>query len=153
LAIPNLVFADPDTRPFYWNQKSRAVVTVSGFAGFEAAMTGVPVIVLGDASFSLLPSTMLCTVKNMEDFAVELKSLLRNHSRSESHLIAFIMANMQVGVDVNLYSDLLAKAGRITMDADDIATQISRLSGWISDDVNGSHSFMNMSHVIAPERN
>ncbi|WP_250657356.1 hypothetical protein [Alkalimarinus coralli] len=142
LDIPNVVFADPDTKPFFWNQKSRAVATVSGFAGFEAAMAGVPVIVLGDASFSLLPKTMIRTVKNMETFASELKCLLRNHSHSESHLLAYIMANMQVGVDVNLYSDLLAKSGRITMDTGDIATQISRLSDWMLHDLNGDHSFM-----------
>ena len=142
--IPNLVFADPDTRPFFWNKKSRAVVTVSGFAGFEAAMTGIPVVVLGDASFSLLPKTMLRTGKNMGDFAIELKSLLRDHVRSESHLLAYIMANMQVGVDVNLYSDLLAKSGRVTMDADNIETQISRLSDWMQGDLNDNHCFMKL---------
>ena len=141
LDIPNLVFADPDTKPFYWNQKSRAVVTVSGFAGFEAAMVGVPVIVLGDASFSLLPSTMLRTVKSMEVFAAEMKSLLQNYSRSERHLIAYIMANMQVGVDVNLYSDLLAKTGRISMNADDVATQISRLTDWMMSDLHCKHPY------------
>mgnify|MGYP000344219702 CR=1 FL=1 len=144
LDIPNLVFADPDTKPFYWNKKSRAVVTVSGFSGFEAAMTGVPVIVLGDASFSLLPKTMQRTVKNMENFAIELKSLLHDYVISESHLLAYIMANMQVGVDVNLYSDLLAKSGRITMDTDNIETQISRLSDWMLHDLNNNHRFMKL---------
>ena len=142
LDIPNLVFADPETKPFYWNQLAKAVITVSGFAGFEAAMVGTPVIVLGDASFSVLPSQMVRTVKDMGMLADEIKDLRNNYKQSEPHLLSYIMANMQVGVDVNLYSDLLVKSGRITMRADSVSSQIERLAGWLADDFNGKHGYI-----------
>lgn len=143
LDIPNLYFADMNTKPFYWNQLAKVVVTVSGFSGFEAAMVRTPVIVLGDASFSVLPRTMLRTVRDMALFSVELKDLLGTYRCSEDHLLAYIMANMQVGIDVNLYSELLEKSGRVTMSSDSAPSQIGRLAKWLVDDFMESHDFVN----------
>ena len=128
LEIPNIYFADPNTRPFYWIEKSKAVVTVSGFVGFEALAIGKPVIVLGDVAFSMLPSTMLRTVASMSDFGKQLLDLIKNFAIDRPALTAFIAGCMSEGAALNLYSDLLAKPGRNKNTAGDSESQLRVLA-------------------------
>jgi hypothetical protein len=128
LEIPNVYFADPNTRPFYWIEKSKAVVTVSGFVGFEALAIGKPVIVLGEVAYSMLPSSMLRTVASMSDFGNQLLDLMNNFSIDSPALTAFIAGCMSEGVAVNLYSDLLAKPGRNKNMAGDSESQLRMLA-------------------------
>lgn len=128
LEIPNIYFADPITHPFYWIEKSKAVVTVSGFVGFEALAIGKPVVVLGDVAYSMLPGTMLRTVESMSDFGEQLLDLIKNFSNDRHALTAFIAGCMSEGVAVNLYSDLLAKLGRNKNTAGDSESQLRMLA-------------------------
>ncbi len=128
LEIPNVYFADPNTRPFYWIEKANAVVTVSGFVGFEALAIGKPVVVLGSVAFSMLPSTMLRTVTSMSNFGDQLLDLIENFTIDQSALEAFVAACMSEGAAVNLYSDLLAKPGRNKTDAGDSESQLHGLA-------------------------
>jgi len=132
LEIPNVWFADPETRPFYWIEGAQAVATVSGFAGFEALMMGRPVIVLGDVAFSVLPRNMLRTVGAMSEVSSELADLLKEFRRDESALCAFVAACMQEGVAVNLYSDLLAKPGRNRTAESTVETQYDNLANHLA---------------------
>lgn len=133
LEIPNVWFADPETRPFYWIEGAQAVATVSGFAGFEALMMGRPVIVLGDVAFSVLPGNMLRTVGAMSEVSSELADLLKEFRRDESALCAFVAACMQEGVAVNLYSDLLAKPGRNRTAESAVEIQYDNLANHLAD--------------------
>jgi hypothetical protein len=128
LEIPNVYFADPDIRPFYWIEKAKAVVTVSGFVGFEALVIGKPVVVLGSVAFSMLPDTMLRSVASMSDFGRHLLELIENFSNDRLALQAFVAACMSEGTAVNLYSDLLAKPGRNKTDAGNSETQLNGLT-------------------------
>jgi len=132
LDIPNLYFADPSTRPFPWIERARAVATVSGFVGFEAMMTGCPVLVFGDAAYSVLPETMVRHVRCMSDVAAELKDLISNYQRDEDALRAFIAAFMGESVAVNLYSELLGKKGRSSEHEKDIFAQYVALAEHLS---------------------
>lgn len=127
LEIPNVWFADPDTRPFFWLESASAVATVSGFVGFEALMVGKPVLVLGDASFSVLPETMVRKIGALSDVASELRDLLVNFKQDNNILKAFVAACMSVGCSVNLYSELLAKPGRNSAASDTVEAQYQRL--------------------------
>jgi len=133
LEIPNVWFADPETRPFYWIEGAQAVATVSGFSGFEALMMGRPVIVLGDVAFSVLPGNMLRTVGAMSEVSSALADLLKEFRRDESALCAFVAACMQEGVAVNLYSDLLAKPGRNRTAESAVEIQYDNLANHLAD--------------------
>jgi hypothetical protein len=128
LLIPNVYFADPNTRPFYWIEKSKAVVTVSGFVGFEALAIGKPVIVLGEVAYSMLPSSMLRSVASMSDFGKQLLDLINNFSNDRHALTAFIASSMSEGAAVNLYSEVLAKPGRNKNKAGDSESQLRMLA-------------------------
>ncbi len=112
LEIPNLWFADSNLQPYYLIKEAKAVATISGFVGFEALMVGKPVLVLGDVSYSLMPTTMLRQVRSMSEFSNQLNELMQSFYTDEKALKAFISACMIEGCPVNLYSDLLNKQGR-----------------------------------------
>jgi len=131
LEIPNLWFAAPETRPFYWIEQSQAVATVSGFVGFEALMIGKPVLVLGDVAYSKLPHDMLRQIGPLSEVSSQLEDLLKTFFRDESALRAFVAACMGEGVAINLYSDLLAKPGRNRTAETDIEIQYADLTGML----------------------
>lgn len=128
LEIPNLWFAAPDTRPFYWIEQARAVATVSGFVGFEALMIGRPVLVMGNVSYSLMPRHMLRIIGPLSDISSQLEDLLNKFHRDELALRSFVAACMYEGVQINLYSDLLDKPARNRPDELNIEEQYERLS-------------------------
>ncbi len=132
LEIPNLWFADPESRPFYWVEQAQAVATVSGFVGFEALMIGRPVLVLGDVAFSILPRHMVRKIEALSDFSGQLEDLLKTFCRDEAALCAFVAACMEEGVAVNLYSDLLAKPGRSRTAEASVETQYAALASILS---------------------
>lgn len=130
LEIPNVYFIDPQIRPFSIIQAAQAVIVISGFVGFEALVIGKPVIALGDVFYNVLPESMIRSVKSMSDFQVVFKDLIRDYCKDENALVAFIAASMSQSVDVNLYSDLLKKAGRVSFGGDPADDQIKRLADY-----------------------
>ena len=72
----NVRMIDPSVSTFDLIQKSRAVVTVTGTAGWEAYLLGKPVIVLGTIFYNFLPSVLYAQID--DDFAVKIKDYLEN---------------------------------------------------------------------------
>ena len=136
LNIPNVLFASPETRPFQWIKKAKAVVTVSGFVGMEALAVGKPVLVLGEVSFSMLPDTLLRKVSSMSDLGHQLIDLIANFSMDSNALNAYVAACMSQGVRVNLYNDLLSKPGRNKGSELNVQNQYSELSKLLVDKLN-----------------
>ncbi len=112
--IPNVVFAHPDEPAAPFIQQARAVVTLSSFVGFEAAVAGVPVVVLGNTNITLLPETMVRRVGALEDLPGALQAAMNDYAPDEDALTALVAALISESVPVNLWSGLLAKAGRET---------------------------------------
>lgn len=110
--IPNVVFVHPEESTAAVIQHAQAVVTLSGFVGFEAAVAGVPVVVMGNSILRLLPETMARRVAAPEDLPKTLHKLIQNYAPDEAALTALVAALVADAVPVNLWSDLLGKAGR-----------------------------------------
>jgi hypothetical protein len=110
--IPNVVFIDPDESTARVIRSAQAVAVLSGFVGFEAALAGVPVVVLGNTFTSLLPKSMVRRVPAWEDLPGALHDLTENYAWDEHALTALVAALMADSVPVNLWGDLLGKAGR-----------------------------------------
>lgn len=128
LEIPNLYFADSDLQPFYWIGGAKAMAVISGYSGIESLVLGTPVLVLGDANYRVLPNTMIRVIGTMSSFANTLKELVAAYSRDENALVAFFAAVMEQSIELNLYSELLAKANRHTGVAGSREEQIERLA-------------------------
>lgn len=132
LSIPNLYFARIETQPYFWITKAQAVVTISGFVGFEAAAAGTPVVILGDTLYECLPMTMVRRVANASELGACLEALLREYRYDEEALVCFVAACMSESVPVNLYSELLAKSGRVSFTGAPIQEQIDSLARLIA---------------------
>ncbi|MBI3158645.1 MAG: hypothetical protein HYZ26_03470 [Chloroflexi bacterium] len=135
--IPNLVFIDPDKSTARVIQGAQAVAVLSGFVGFEAALAGVPVIVLGNTFTSLLPESMVRRVPAWEDLPGALRDLTTNYAWDEHALTALVAALMADAVPVNLWGDLLGKAGRehgtgAEAAESDVEEQYRRLAAYVA---------------------
>jgi len=129
LQIPNVYFADINTRPYYWIKKSKLVATISGFVGFEAAMLSVPVVVFGDVMFDMLPINMVRKVDVLSTLHREILDLIGKYEYDEKAMIAYIAACLKLSVPINVYSTLLGKQGRVTVDnGSDVENEIIKLS-------------------------
>ncbi|MAM71945.1 MAG: hypothetical protein CMP91_12465 [Gammaproteobacteria bacterium] len=128
LNIPNVKFAPLNDRPFFWIRKASAIITVSGFVGFESIMLRKPVIVLGDVAYSILPKSMVKHVGNISDLQTNLQNLIKNFSYDEFAVKAFVATCMKLGEPVNLYSQLLAKKERSSEQALSESQQYDQLT-------------------------
>ncbi|MDC3278810.1 hypothetical protein OAU68_00765, partial [Litorivicinus sp.] len=126
LEIPNLYFADMDTRPYYWIKKSAMVATISGFVGFEAAILQVPVLVFGNVMFDMLPESMALKARDLSRLHETITKLLRTYDYKHDAMVAYVSAAMSLSVPVNVYSVLLRKQDRVTMGAN--AGNVSEIS-------------------------
>lgn len=127
LEIPNVYFAGTDTIPYFWLKKASAVVTVSSHVGFEALVFGKPVIVLGDAAYSILPDNMVRKVDSMSKLSTQLQDLIKSFSIDKASLTAFVAATMSEGVPINLYSDILEKSERYKQNMSSVECQLKKL--------------------------
>ncbi len=134
LEIPNVYFAEIETKPYYWIKNSKLVATISGFVGFEAAMLGVPVITFGDVMFDMIPKKMVRKVEGLADLHEQIGITLNNYEYDESAMLRYIAASMKLSVPVNIYSVLLGKEGRVTVgDNDGRNKEIRKLAGYLKE--------------------
>jgi hypothetical protein len=131
LEIPNLWFAEPDVQPFHWINGARAISVISGYSGVEALVLGKPVLALGDVNYRVLPSSMIRTIGAMSEFAPALRELVAGYARDENALVAFFAAVMEQSIELNLYSELLAKSDRHSGIAGSRDEQIDRLANFL----------------------
>lgn len=109
--IPNVHLASPKMTSRELIQNARLITIIGGSVGLEAVMTKKPVIMLGRAPFNFLPRTMLRYVKDLDNLAEEIHSLLESHVHDESTLIAYLAAVKNNSVPIDFYSVLLGKKG------------------------------------------
>lgn len=110
--IPNVRFVPTELPTTAVIGAARAVVVVSGFAGFEAVLQGVPVVTLGFTPWDVLPETMVRHVADPESLAPTLRDLIARYRKDDGALRAFVAAVMHESVPVDLYGELLGKGGR-----------------------------------------
>lgn len=87
-------------------------MVVSSFVGYEAIMQGVPVVVLGNCSYDMLPETMVRRVAAHEDLPRALYEVMKNYTRDDNAIICYLAAVMKESVRLDLYSKMLNKGKR-----------------------------------------
>ncbi|TAK13450.1 MAG: hypothetical protein EPO32_05135 [Anaerolineae bacterium] len=110
--IPNVVFVDVDESTDRVVRSAAVVVVLSGFIGFEAALAGVPVVVLGRSFVTYLPPSMVRKVDALDGLPQAMQDLMQNYAVDEDALTALVAAIIADAVPANLWSELLGKAGR-----------------------------------------
>lgn len=110
--IPNVKFAPIETPTSILNRHACATVVVSSFVGYEAIMQGVPVVVLGNCSYDMLPETMVRRVAAHEDLPLALSEVMKNYAKDDNAIICYLAAVMKESVRLDLYSKMLNKGKR-----------------------------------------
>ena len=111
LEIPNVMLAHPSMMSRELIAHSQLVTVIAGSIGFEGLMLNKPVIVLGGAPFSFLPSSMIRHISNPNLLGDQIRDLLENYQFKEEALLGYIAAVMSSSVRVDFYSRLLARQG------------------------------------------
>ena len=112
LQIPNVDLADPYRNPSSIISKSKLVIVLNGFLGFEALMSKVPVISLGNTMFNMLPKKMVNHVNNIKDIRSEIVFSLNNFVYDEQVIKEYLHAILFNSTKLDLYTVLLKKVGR-----------------------------------------
>ncbi len=102
--IPNLLMVAPDTSTYELIHHSQAVLTISGFIGFEAVCQAKPVLAIGRTSFEFLPTSMYRRVKDPQKIAEELYDLMHNFKHDESALKLFIKSVIRSSIRFDWYT-------------------------------------------------
>ena len=113
MEVPNVLMAHPDqeVRPII--RKSKMVISIATFVGFEAAIFQKPSIMLGGPRpFCILPDSMVRYVHSVNDLASEIADLLENYEYKERPLVNYIAATMKGSVAIDYFTTLLGKKGR-----------------------------------------
>jgi hypothetical protein len=111
LEIPNVMLAHPSMKSRELISHSQLVTVIAGSIGFEGLMLNKPVIVLGGAPFSFLPSSMIRHISNPNLLGDQIRDLLENYQFREEALLGYIAAVMSSSVRVDFYSRLIGRQG------------------------------------------
>jgi hypothetical protein len=113
LEIPNVLLAPPDLEVKPLIQKSKLVISMAGFVGFEAVVHKKPSIMLGGPRpFTILPDSMIRYVDSTNDLAEQIGDLLDSYEYREGPLIHYVAATIQGSVSIDYYTSILKKRGR-----------------------------------------
>lgn len=107
---------------------SDLVITISSSVGQEAVFSKIPVLTFGKTSINLLSNNMVQQIDNHTDLKNKIKSLLNKYSFSKKEVLSFIDANMQISVNVDLYTKLLEKKNSIEFNKNLYEKDIKNLS-------------------------
>jgi hypothetical protein len=116
LEIPNVILISHYIDSTYVIEKAKIVFTVSGFSGFEAILKNKPVITFGKTFYDTLPNHIVRNVRSLERLPFEVKELTGEYRPSENHIICLVAAIIKNSVPLNLYSEVLRKGGRLTVE-------------------------------------
>lgn len=133
LDIPNVVLAEPEVSSFELIRAARIVVVITGNMGLEAAVLKKPVVVLGEADYSELPSCMLRTCHNLYKLSEDISSLMKNYNYDGESLRRYLLATVSGSVSVDLYSTLLGKKGRHSFSSGGFDEDLKRLRVYINE--------------------
>jgi len=112
LQIPNAEIVDPKSSTNYLISNSRLLVVLTGFLGFEAIMSKVPVITLGSAMYNMLPKSIANHVENIKNLRSEIMFSLRNFNYDQVVIEKYLHSVIVNSERVDLYTVLLQKIGR-----------------------------------------
>jgi hypothetical protein len=112
LQMPNVDLANPYSNPSYLIRKSKLVIVLQGFLGFEALMSKIPVISLGNAMYNMLPKTLINHVDNIKSIRSEIEFSLSNFDYNEDVVKKYLSSIMLNSEKIDLYTVLLKKIGR-----------------------------------------
>ena len=111
LELPNACLADPALPSRALIEGSALVATIAGSIGWEALVRRRPVLTFGATPYGYLPETMTRRAGAWDRLGQDVSDLLRHHRHDEDALVHFVAATLRESVAVNLYTNLLGKAG------------------------------------------
>ncbi|MDC1047419.1 hypothetical protein OAQ96_01885 [Alphaproteobacteria bacterium] len=112
LEIPNLYFSEKEIKPIEIVKLAKLVFVISSTIGLEAAIVGKPLIILGYPKYLSIPNTMFKQSLNLFELGSDVEKILNNYVFDYKNLKNYIAAQIEGGVDINLYSILLKKPNR-----------------------------------------
>jgi hypothetical protein len=112
LQIPNVELANPFSNPTYLIRKSKLVIVLQGFLGFESLMLRTPVISLGKTMYNILPKTLINHVDNIKNMKSEIDFSLSQFCYDENIIKKYLNAIIMNSGKIDLYTVLLKKVGR-----------------------------------------
>ena len=112
LQIPSVDLLDPSLNPRHIISNSKLVIVLSGFLAFEALMSKIPVISLGNAIYNMLPKTLINHVDNIKKLRSEIIFSLNHYSYNEKVVKEYLYAIISNSERLDLYTVLLKKIGR-----------------------------------------
>jgi len=112
LNIPNVTFADFELPSLEVVKRVKMIIVLSGNIGFEAVLSGIPLISLGNAMYNMLPETMVNYLDNIKELHVEIQKTIAMHKYSKEILKKYLSAIIQNSFQLDLYTVLLRKPGR-----------------------------------------
>ncbi len=100
LKIPNVRLIDPSIQSFPLIQNSKIVTTIASSAGWEAVLLKKPVITFGDVFYNALSTVKHC--RTIEELPYLIKQQLESFRYDEPELINYLVATMEVSIEVPL---------------------------------------------------
>jgi len=133
LDIPNVRLINPYIPSYDVIEHCRAVVTITGWVGFEAVVSQKPVVTLSECSFNALPDTMVVKNHCYRELPEDISRAMRGYSYDETALLRHISTILRLSYPINIYSEVLKKPGRHrtlsdtinTADLDGLATYLA----------------------------
>ena len=110
---------------------SKLIFTLSSSVGQEAVFLKKPVITFGNTSINVLPRSSVLRTSNLMSLNLNIKEILKNYKYSENEVLSFIQANMDIGVDVNLYTTLLNKKHAERFKKKDRESDLAKISNYL----------------------
>ena len=118
LEIPNVLLVSVDVGSDVILENAGLVVVVNGTIGLEAVIRRKPLIVLGHSPYDVFPESMVGRVNDLNDLSDNIAGLINTYQFHEKALLAYIAAHIRGSVRANLFTELLKKGGRTTMEGD-----------------------------------
>lgn len=99
LKIPNVKLIDPRVSSYELIKRCKGVVTITGTAGWEAAVLKKPVVTFGKPIYSILSTVK--KVNDLEKLPYLVKWMLNDYKYNEEELIAYISALLEHSFTLN----------------------------------------------------
>ncbi len=99
--IPNVKLIDAKLSAFDIMKKARLVTTISGTAGWEAALLKKPVITFGDIFYNQL--SFVKRARSIEDLPYLVKEQLENFAYNEEEMATFVATLLADSANVDLF--------------------------------------------------
>jgi hypothetical protein len=112
LEIPNVRLVNPYLPSYDVIENAKAVITISGWVGFEAVMSKKPVVTLGECAYNALPDSMVRKNKSYCNLALDIQRAIDDYKYDERVLLDHIASIIHMSHPINMYSEVLAKPNR-----------------------------------------